>query len=74
MKRFIVQLNASFEAERVLAIAPTPEAAHTIAEALSYALHKNAVYGLFKIRILSRDELNALPNGFHVRHDFLMNL
>lgn len=74
MKRFIVQLNANFEAQAVLAIAQDPTMAHQLAESISYATNRNACYGLFKIRILTRDELNALPNGFHVRHDFLFNM
>lgn len=74
MKKFIVQLNASFEAESILAIAPDANSAHEIAECISYTKNRNAIYGLFKIKILSRDELNKIPNGFHVRHDFLMNL
>lgn len=70
-QRFIVQLNTKFEPEAILAIAASNSAAHTIAEALSYSRNGNAVYGLFKIRLMARQEILATPTGKAVLNIFL---
>jgi hypothetical protein len=63
MQRYIVQFNKNFQPEAVLAITANNDTAHTVAEALSYSRNGNAIYGLFKIRIMSRQELLDTNSG-----------